>query len=312
MTHPSGSTEDHVAAWLARPEISARTVLVTILGDIVRPVASSLWLAQLFELCDPFSFSQRLVRTSLSRLGSDGWVESERIGRQSRYSLTTLAIRESTDADSRIYSNAVPPWDGTWTLLLINRDDTPTKVLDRLVQHLRWHGFCQIDRTVLVAPNVSQDETRQLVDLIAPGTICGTGEARFDDVDALTGRGLFDNGTTDAAIEGAYTKFLRDWEPVADVASRPMEPSAAYILRVMLIHDLRRIVLRPAPRPRELLPSPWVGDRAFILAGRLYHSLAQQSASWLSNVLDQTYPAVIAGRFAQERVSTAHKPKSTN
>ena len=83
-----------VQAWRAAPHISARSVLVTILGDAVLPVARSVWLSQLFRLAEPFGFNTRLVRTSLFRLVEEGWVGSERVGRRSRYLLTPLAERE--------------------------------------------------------------------------------------------------------------------------------------------------------------------------------------------------------------------------
>ncbi|MYL04319.1 MAG: hypothetical protein F4011_09090 [Acidimicrobiaceae bacterium] len=71
-------------------DISARSLLVTVLGDSVLPVTETLWLSGLFELAAPFGFSERLVRTSMFRLVSEGWVSNERVGRRSRYSLTLL------------------------------------------------------------------------------------------------------------------------------------------------------------------------------------------------------------------------------
>ena len=98
----------------AEPDISARSVLVTVLGDSVLPVTKTLWLSSLFELAEPFGFSERLVRTSMFRLAAEGWMSNERIGRRSRYSMTLLAVRESEDADRRIYSKESGNWDRSW------------------------------------------------------------------------------------------------------------------------------------------------------------------------------------------------------
>ena len=88
-----GNTGDIAVAIRHRreqPDISARSVLVTVLGDSVLPVTKTVWLSSLFELARPFGFSERLVRTSMFRLAAEGWVSNERVGRRSRYSLTRL------------------------------------------------------------------------------------------------------------------------------------------------------------------------------------------------------------------------------
>ncbi|MCE2516108.1 MAG: hypothetical protein J4F37_14075 [Acidobacteria bacterium] len=73
----------------SEPDISARSVLVTVLGDSVLPVTKTLWLSSLFQLAKPFGFSERLVRTSMFRLVAEGWMTNERIGRRSRASPRT-------------------------------------------------------------------------------------------------------------------------------------------------------------------------------------------------------------------------------
>ena len=60
-----------VQGWRSAPHISARSVLVTVLGDALLPVSKSAWLSQLFQLAVPYNFSSRLVRTSLFRLADE-------------------------------------------------------------------------------------------------------------------------------------------------------------------------------------------------------------------------------------------------
>lgn len=286
--------------WLQRPEISARSVLVTILGDVIRPTANDIWLSQLFELCAPLGFSSRLIRTSLSRLAADGWVGNLREGRRSRYFLTELALRESASADSRIYSNDYPDWDGSWTILIIDRTRIDHKRLERLVQHLRWQGFTPVDRSVLIAPNVSGVQAREMVELIEPTSVAAIGSGRFDDVSGLTVHTAFNSPFNREALEKSYLEFHDRYRSFDVCSAAALDPSDAYVLRVALVHDLRRIVLASPTPPRELLPSPWAGDIAFGYAARLYPALSTASASWLSSVLDVNYPPRIVDRFVYE------------
>lgn len=287
-----------MASWPSQPAISARSVLVTILGDVVRPLGRSVWLSELFDLCEPFGFSSRLVRTSLFRLAADGWVESLREGRRSRYSLTPLALGESAAADERIYADDYPAWDGSWSILVVDRARCGAKRLERLVGHLRWQGFTPIAQGILVAPSVSGSKTLELLSLIEPEIPVALGEARFDNVGRLLALSPFADPFNRQDIEDGFTGFVGVYEPLAADDHTGTEPRLAYALRVALVHDRRRIVLRSPAPPRELLPEPWVGDRAFGVAARLYRSLSEPSAQWLSQVLEVRYPASLPDRYS--------------
>lgn len=289
--------ERFVAAWLERPEISARTVLVTILGDVVRPVGNSLWLSQLSGLGDPFGFSNRLVRTSLSRLVAEDWVENERIGRQSRYSLTALALRASEEADRRIYHSPSPSGADSWVVAVIDPDRVDELKLDAAVRELGWRGFAPIDTHVLVAPGLSANEADDLIDGLIPAEAVSVGQSTFDGVGALVAAALRVDPFERSAADRAYRELADGYEEFLLPGRDPLDGVDAYAVRVMLIHDLRRLVLRSAPTPRELLPDPWAGDRAFAVSAELYRQVCETSAAWLSDSLELTYPRHLADRF---------------
>jgi phenylacetic acid degradation operon negative regulatory protein len=52
-------------------------------------------------------------------------------------------------------------------------------------------------------------------------------------------------------------------------------------VRILLIHDYRRIVLRDPRLPSGLLPPDWPGLPARALCARLYAALAPASERWL-------------------------------
>ena len=281
----------------AQPDISARSLLVTLLGDSVLPVTKTLWLSSLFELARPFGFSERLVRTSIFRLVAEGWVTNERVGRRSRYSLTLLAVRESEDASRRIYANDPVKWDGSWAFAVLDTPLMPAAERDRIARHLGWHGFVALGRGLMASPSATVQEMRKLLRLVEPSGPVPVGRADLDDLDALVAQGFFAAAFRTADTEAAYRDFLARYEPWQRHDLGAAAPLDAYGLRTMLVHEFRRIRLRSPDMPPRLLPSDWIGDRAHALAADIYRRLTPPTARALSQILEVDYPPTMPGRF---------------
>ena len=282
MTTPAKAIEQ----WAAQPHISARSVLVTIIGDTLIPVTSSVWMAQMMALTEVFGFSDRLVRTSMTRLVNDGWLTNERVGRQSRYHFTELALKESAQADGRIYGVEEADWAGEWTLLFLSNLDADSRQL--ILDDLRWNGFVRIGREVLASPSSTPDDARALCRLIAPGATPAIATAAFNDVELLVDDGFFAADADGAEIANAYEQFTGQHSRIEIAAASPTE---AYALRTMLIHDLRRIRLR--------WPDALEAEPAIELAADRYANLSGAAAPFLSDLLDVDYPKTIKARFGE-------------
>lgn len=294
---PPDDVASLIRDWSSQPDISARSVLVTIFGDTVLPVTRSLWLSQLFTLTDVFGFSARLVRTSMYRLAAEGWFSNERVGRQSCYHLTEIAVSESEQADKRIYHALSSDWSGTWSLVLLENSGLDLEEQVTIGEHLAWHGFIALGRGVVGSPTASSDDVKGICALLRPTAHVPVASAHFEDLEALVDGGFFANGLNTPEIESAYTSFVQRYEAMQGVASGA-QPLDAFAIRSMLVHDLRRIRLRYPDIPAQLLPADWVGDRAERIAAQLYAELSVAAAPALSEVLDVDYPATFPGRFA--------------
>lgn len=272
-----------IEKWAAQPHISARSVLVTIIGDTLIPVVSSVWMSQMMALTEVFGFSDRLVRTSMTRLVNDGWLTNERVGRQSRYHFTELALQESTQADGRIYGMGEVDWTGEWTLLFLSNLDGDSREL--IVDHLRWNGFVRIGREVLASPSSTPGDARALCRLIVPKSPIAIATAEFSDVEQLVDDGFFTAGSDGVEIADAYAGFMTQQSNVAPKSSS----IESYAFRTMLVHDLRRIRLR---WPDALEAAP-----AIELAAKQYAEQSGAAAPFLSELLDLEYPKTMKGRF---------------
>lgn len=292
------SIDDHARRWGQRADISARSTLVTILGDTVAPLGGTVWLNDLITLAAPFGFNERLVRTSMFRLVSERWVVNERVGRRSRYSLTPFGRAEFTEADARIYGNDQPAWTGEWTVVFLPSETDPDNDVTR---HLRWRGFAELSRGVHAAPTEDVAGARRLVEEIAPGTQPLVASARFDDIAPLSNMAPFRTSSGLAEADKAYRNFIERyrWIRLADMAT--LSDRDAFATRTMVVHDLRRARLRDPALPRELLPHRWSGDEALRLAAGVYR--AADDGAWrhvetvTGRAVDRAQP-LLARRFA--------------
>ena len=80
----------------------------------------------------------------------------------------------------------------------------------------------------------------------------------------------------------------------------------AFLLRILLIHDYRRMLLRDPELPEVLLPAQWPGQQARLLCKEIYRRLETASSRHLDAMLcvaDGSTPvedATLANRFSQD------------
>ncbi|MCT7655515.1 hypothetical protein MBH78_14310 [Oceanimonas sp. NS1] len=107
--------------------VSGTSLIMSIFGDAISHRGACISLASLIDMVADFGFNERFVRTSVFRLGKDGWLSSERIGRLSFYRMTEQGFRRLREAENRIYVMEQKPWDGYWDLVLLSSVELEAK-----------------------------------------------------------------------------------------------------------------------------------------------------------------------------------------
>jgi len=244
------------------------SIIITVYGDAIVPRGGSLWLGTLSAFLHALGIGDGVVRTAMSRLAADGWLERSRIGRNSFYRLAERGRETFRTATEHIY-NAHPPPPGSGFVLVLpgNGDDR-----DAARSALQAAGFGSAAPGVWVAPAGAA---------IPPEA----GDAlRLDaTADAETRRRLAAQSWPLDQTAGAYRRFLAEFEPLraALIAGGALSDLDSFIARILLIHAWRRIVLRDPVLPADLLPPDWPGTAARTLCADLYHRLLPASEHWL-------------------------------
>jgi phenylacetic acid degradation operon negative regulatory protein len=85
-----------------------------------------------------------------------------------------------------------------------------------------------------------------------------------------------------AAIAEGYRGLGELLRPVLAAAPpRAGEAADALAARILLVHELRRVVLRDPGLPAALLPAPWIGEEVRRLTAACYRRLLPASERWL-------------------------------
>ncbi len=269
----------------SRPTLRAGSLITTVFGDAIAPRGGTVWLGSLMRVMADFGINERLVRTSVFRLASDGWLQSRQAGRRSYSSLTDEGRERFELATHRIYGAPVDHWDGEWYLLLLSGLDTADKETVR--KECRWLGFGMLSADVLAHP------TPDLGDLdvtlrrlgVADALVVLSGQTLRGD---RAMRGLARSCWNLDDIDRRYEDFVQRFRPVYKALSgRPRPtPSQAFVIRTLLIQDYRKVLLRDPWLPAELLPSGWHGSSAYQLCRNLYRDVHGQADEWLDEVVE--------------------------
>ncbi len=254
---------------------SARSLLLTVLGEFVLPRDEPVWTQVLIDVLGGLDVEPKSARQALARTAAEGLLESDRAGRRVRWSLTASGRRLLTDGADRIYGfgNATRPWDGQWLVLLVSVPESRRQLRHRLRTRLAWAGLGSPAPGVWLSTDPGkQDEVAEVVTDLELGGVTSSFVGPFGAIGAQ--RDIVEQAWDLAEVEGAYEGFLD-----AFARAEPSTPAEVLAHQIHLVHAWRRFPFLDPQLPTELLPEQWAGARAAArftdLHGR-WHPPAQQ------------------------------------
>jgi phenylacetic acid degradation operon negative regulatory protein len=285
MSHPLA----RIIEQLKREPSRTGSIVITVFGDAIVPRGGSVWLGTLLEFFKTIDIDSGVVRTAMSRLAADGWLERRKVGRNSFYRLVKKGRQTFDAATKHIYDTQPSDWTGRFELLLIGQAEDR----DAAREALKNAGFGSPLPGVWVAPSgvpVPEEATRAIrLEVSAE-----------DD----SGRRLLRESWPLDRTADAYLKFMATFEPLRGWISRRerLSEADAFTARILLVHYYRRVVLRDPLLPTALLPGDWPGRAARRLCGEIYRGLLPLSEQWLGrHGSNETGPLPAAGAELRKR-----------
>ena len=139
---------------------SARSLLLTVLGEYVLPGGEPVWTATLVRVLALLGVAEKTARQALARTAAEGWIASRRHGRLAQWELTEAGQRLLTEGAHRIYTFGQdgPDWDGRWLVLLTGAQETGPEDRHRVRAQLAWAGFGALPGGVWVSPDPRREQ----------------------------------------------------------------------------------------------------------------------------------------------------------
>ncbi len=267
------------------------SLIVTVYGDLIALRGGCLWLGSLINLLEPLGINSRHIRTAVSRLNKDNWISPKQSGRKSYYSLTNSGRRRFQNATPQIYAGPRSDWHKRWTIVILPDDKNINK--DLVIKELGWLGFGKINKGILAHPMPDIQPLEQTL------TALGIRE----DVIILdqASHNLSAGAALDvmvktcwnmAELSEKYQIFLEKYRLVLKVLSSlnmsQNAPSSkeCLLIRILMVHEYRKILLRDPRLPDMLMPDHWEGTAAYELCRDIYQLLLQRSEYCLSQTME--------------------------
>ena len=279
----SNSLDHFLQKRMQEGNISSTTLVFTFFCDVVTQHGGEIWLGSIIHALAPLGINERLTRTAVFRLVQDGLLESRKQGRRSYYHLSQIGQNYYQRAAKRIYANHKPEWDGVWTLLFISL--VPEDKRDALHRGLSWLGYGRMAAGVYALPcNARPPLDELLAELDLENSIVRM-QAQAENAKTLQklvmARWKLRN------LRQRYEAFTSQYQKARKILQNRNPPDAhsMFLLRVLLMHEYRRILLADPELPAAMLPADWEGYAAQTLTGEIYRELAAPTTQWVNREL---------------------------
>ncbi len=237
---------------------SARSLLMTMLGEFVLPRGGPVWTQSLVSALALFGIEHKSARQALARTAAEGLLASDRVGRQVRWSLTPPGQRLLSEGARRIYAfgRDEVDWDGRWLLLLVSVPESQRDLRHRIRTQLNWAGFGSPAAGVWVSPHPSQQAEGQRI--LADAGMDSSAMSFVASYGQLGSQGMLVARSWDlGALEQRYEDFIDEFTGLD-----PETGEAALRAQTRLVHEWRRFPFLDPRLPVQLLPENWSGAKA--------------------------------------------------
>lgn len=235
---------------------SARSLLLTVLGEFVLPRDAPAWTGALVTALGEVDVEEKAARQALSRTAAEGLLTSERDGRRVRWRLTPAGTQLLVAGTERIYGfgRRLQEWDGRWLVLAVSVPETQRQLRHRLRTRLTWAGLGSPMPGLWVSPDASKEkEVAAAIEELGVESFSFTGP--FGQI-GDEHRVVCDAWPLDE-LERRYRDFLD-----AVSVQEPATPHERFRAQVGLVQEWRRFPFLDPALPPQLLASTWPGPAA--------------------------------------------------
>ena len=235
------------------------SLMVSLFGDLAQDAAQTIDGPVLSAMMALLEVKPEATRVALHRLRNDGWIISEKSGRISRHQLTDKGRAESAAASPRIYAepDSLPT---TWRIFILSDGE----------QTIETAGLIPILPRVFIGSGVSQTPADALR------------------LSAKEAPEWLKKAAIPQHLTGAYSA-LSDALTAVDQALPPaitLSGLQTAVLRGLIVHNWRRLVLKHPVIPQPLQPDDWPGQTCHVQISSLLTRFPRPALDRMASVND--------------------------
>ncbi len=158
--HEDTELEEQNATAEALDPPSARSLLLTLVGEFMIHAKDATYTAPLIHVLGGVGIAEKAARQALARAAAAGWIESERNGRRTAWQLSEggRALISEGSGRLRTLRNKTEAWNGQWIVLHVSLPESKRPDRLRLYRALSWIGFGNPTPGVWVSPHPDRAE----------------------------------------------------------------------------------------------------------------------------------------------------------
>ncbi|WP_170431985.1 PaaX family transcriptional regulator C-terminal domain-containing protein [Ruegeria arenilitoris] len=245
------------------------SVLVTIFGDLAQNKSDQISGSLITALTSLVGIKAEATRVALHRLRKEGWIESTRVGRASVHRLTEYGRNQSAAAAPRIYARETSKPE-IWHVLVSSNSETSRK---ELADQLLTGEYVSVNPVTAMASGPMPDDLEELL---------GFETSAISVPEWL--RELFGP----EPLKTAYDDFWKSVRIIDELLPQTGvdDPMKTAVLRILVVHNWRRIILRHPVLPAYFLPADWKGPACREEVSRLLDRLPRPHLATLEAELN--------------------------
>lgn len=242
------------------------SVIATIFGDLAREPGDIISGAVLSQLTGLMGIKPEAMRVALHRLRKDGWIESEKQGRRSVHRLSRSAFEESRQASTRIYGPGTAHSD-PWHVVITGNNAAARQRI------LALDGALSLSADAILTSALPAE----------------TGDLLVLDCTAVNFPDWVRRQFVPQDLEASLFALLDTLDRLSKEPLRDLtDPAEKTVLRLLLIHQWRRLILRVGEVPPGMFPPDWIVEQCRTRVAAFLNVLARPVIAELSDVSGAT------------------------
>jgi phenylacetic acid degradation operon negative regulatory protein len=231
---------------------SARSLLLTILGEFVMPAGRPVWTATLVHALSGVGVAEKSARQAILRATTAGWLQSERDGRRVSWTLTAKGRDLINEGAARVFSMSrrTQNWDGRWLILMTSLPEGRREIRRRLYRALQWAGFGNPIGNLWICPHLDREgEARRLIHALELDAVSCAFVGRGLDI-GMDDRSLVQKAWDLDQISAHYATLKKRFGKM-----KPLRGDAMLFAHIQLVNAWQLLPYVDPVLPNALLPA---------------------------------------------------------